>query len=85
MFELFDANGALAHFSRSYRWRAFAPTLLHSVCAGDQSINFAEFVAGLSTFTTRAKPAEKAKFSFKMYDFNGGLLHRSGWLHVPID
>lgn len=41
---------------------------------GDQSINFAEFVAGLSTFTTRAKPAEKAKFSFKMYDFNGDEL-----------
>jgi len=38
---------------------------------GDKSINFQEFVAGLSTFTTRAKQAEKAKFSFKMYDFNG--------------
>jgi len=38
---------------------------------GDQSINFQEFVAGLSVFTTRAKEAEKTKFSFRMYDFNG--------------
>jgi len=37
----------------------------------DQSINFTEFIAGLSCFTTRAKPAEKCRFSFKMYDFNG--------------
>ena len=44
---------------------------IHPHTAGDQSINFQEFVAGLSTFTTRAKQAEKAKFSFKMYDFNG--------------
>ena len=81
MFELFDANGALAHFPVQIGGvQIFAPKLLHS--AGDQSINFAEFVAGLSTFTTRAKPAEKAKFSFKMYDFNGGLLHRSGWLRM---
>ena len=40
-------------------------------CAGDQSITFHEFVVGLSTFTTRAKQAEKAQFSFNMYDFNG--------------
>lgn len=38
---------------------------------GDQNINFQEFVAGLSTFTTRAKPEEKTRFSFRMYDFNG--------------
>lgn len=38
---------------------------------GDQNINFSEFIAGLSTFTFRAKPAEKARFSFRMYDFNG--------------
>ena len=37
----------------------------------DQNINFPEFVAGLSCFTLRAKPKEKALFSFRMYDFNG--------------
>ena len=38
---------------------------------GDKNINFTEFVAGLSVFTFRAKAAEKARFSFRMYDFNG--------------
>jgi len=38
---------------------------------GDQNINFQEFIAGLSCFTLRAKPVEKARFSFRMYDFNG--------------
>ena len=38
---------------------------------GDQNINFQEFIAGLSCFTLRAKPMEKARFSFRMYDFNG--------------
>ena len=37
---------------------------------GDKNINFTEFVAGLSVFTVRAKAAEKARFSFRMYDFN---------------
>ena len=37
---------------------------------GDKNINFTEFVAGLSVFTVRAKAAEKAQFSFRMYDFN---------------
>jgi len=38
---------------------------------GDKNINFSEFIAGLSCFTLRAKQAEKARFSFRMYDFNG--------------
>jgi serine/threonine-protein phosphatase 2B regulatory subunit len=37
---------------------------------GDKNINFTEFVAGLSVFTKRAKGEEKARFSFRMYDFN---------------
>ena len=38
---------------------------------GDLTINFQEFIAGVSTFTRRAKQAEKTRFSFRMYDFNG--------------
>uniref|UniRef100_A0A7S4AYN1 EF-hand domain-containing protein n=1 Tax=Chrysotila carterae TaxID=13221 RepID=A0A7S4AYN1_CHRCT len=38
---------------------------------GDETITFAEFVFGLSTFSLRAKREEKAKFSFRMYDLKG--------------